>query len=707
MSDVTPDESKPTVIWIVAVIFIFLWLGLLMGGYFWAHRPYDSGLGRVAGGSLALLAKDFGQAQMGVIVRAVGNTLLSIITWLTVTWLAAALGQRLLGHLWADEETAVRLIFASGTGLGFLSLLVWVLGIVGLLRPLAAYLLLLILIGLLFPTMKTIWQEVRSLSRPRPQDGFQRLILIYSAITLLLIFLVALAPPFAWDSLTYHLTGARLNIEAGRFVHPVDIPQQGFPLLVQLQYTLAMLLVGDGPATLFHFSYGLLSLAVTAVFTRRLFNSNAAWSAIMILLSVGSIHSLMSWPYVDLALLFYITAAFYTFWRWRETRQERWLLLLGLMCGFCMGVKYTAVLVPIALGLDLVWESRPEDLPIIIRRLGLVALIATLVTVPWLIENWLTTGNPLYPFVFNGKFWNEWRTWWYGRPGTGLAATNPWLLLIVPIHATIISIEGTNFYDATLGPFALGLLFILPVVWHQFDQKAKTVLCHLLVFFLINYAFWLYGLATSAFLFQGRLLLPMFGITAVIGGATLDRIQALNRPELNISWMSRVLISLTLIGILFTNVLTFIISNPLSVLIGLETESRFLTRHLGHYQEAIEDINNLPAAARVIFLWETRSYGCQVICDPDPILDRFLRLTQYEGLDAAGIAQQWHEAGFTHVFWSKTGYDFLLDAAATRDHPMGRLIRPEDKVILQDLQTNYLSVVGEWADAYVLYRLNP
>lgn len=702
MSNLSPNDNKSNVSipWLLSAIFLFLWFTLLMVGFFWAHKPFDFGT-----------------------VVALGTTVLNIAAWLGITWLAAALGQRVAGGVLRDERPLTRLALSAGIGLGLVSVVMGILGLVGLLRPLVAWLLVLVGAVLLQRHLGAVFSDLRQVRRPRPDDRLQRLILLYGGVSLVATFLIALAPVTAWDSLTYHLTGPRLFIESGRIVHPVNIPHLGFPLLGQMQFTLGMLLVGDGVAALFHYGYGVLALVLTVALARRAFGQEAAWMAGMILLTVPTLLTLMSWPYVDMMLLFYATAAFYAFYRWRETREapdsRQWLLVLGLMCGFSGGVKYTAVAVPVALGLSLIWTSRRQGIVAIARQLALVAAVALAMVLPWLVENWLTTGNPVYPFFFDDAlYWDEWWSWWYDHPGTGLATTAPWLLPFVPLHATIIGTEGSDMYEATVGPFIFGALLVLPFVWGSFSRKERAILGHMIFFFALNYLLWLNGVARTALLLRARFVFFTFGIAAVLGGVALVRINYLKRPALDLPWLTRIIVAITLLFLLFAAVLNFLAINPLPVLVGLETESDYLVRRLGVYQVVIEEgVNELPPGSQVVFLWETRSYACEMVCHPDPILGRFLHLTQYEEYDAQEIATTWRQEGITHVLLSQDGLNFLLEAAQfnptgqellfQNPNPLATNIGENDLAVLQDLQRNYLNVVEEWGDAYVLYELAP
>jgi hypothetical protein len=663
----------------------FLWLGLLVGGYFWAHKPFEMAT-----------------------VTAVAQTSLNIMTWLFLTALSTGLGLWLLALLRVAQDDVVgQLVLAAGAGLGMLSILVSLLGFAGLFQPLAAWVLVAGLTALAWPGRRKLYHLVRDVDLPRPGTNFERLILIYAVVSLLLTFIMALTPVTAWDSLTYHLVGPKLYIEAGRFVHPLDIPQLGFPLLGQMHFTLGMLLVGDGVAALFHFGYGLLTLALAVTLARQAFDGATAWWTALVLLSVPTLFTLMSWPYVDVALMFYTTAVFYAFYRWQQHKQTGWLVVMGMMVGFGGGLKYTAVATPIALTISLVWVSRRDGLLVIVQRLIIIGGIALALVTPWLLENYLTTGNPVYPFFFNdGKYWDSWWAWWYDLPGTGFAATAPWRLLTAPLEATIAGTEGSDFYEATIGPFIVGALFLLPLVWGKFTRRQKIIVAHLLLLIGLNYGLWLNGLARTALLLRARFLFLIFGVTAVLSGLILARLRQFRHPALDVGWLVQTIVSFTLVLLLFNHLLTFLQVNPLPVLVGIENPSAYLARQLGVYQVVIEDgVNQLPEGSGVMMLWETRTYACEVTCYPDPILGRFLHLTQHLQYDAVAIRQSWEAQGVTHVLVSDAGLQFLLDAAAY--NPIGGQIGADDMAVLADLETNHWQMVQQWGENYTLYEWRP
>ena len=110
------QRSAPTLRWAVSAALVIVWLFVVVAAYFWAHKPFDAST-----------------------VAGLGRTLVSIAVWIGMTWLGAALGRRVAGGLLADELALVRAALSAGLGLGLLSLVTLAMGLVGLLRPVIAW----------------------------------------------------------------------------------------------------------------------------------------------------------------------------------------------------------------------------------------------------------------------------------------------------------------------------------------------------------------------------------------------------------------------------------------------------------------------------------------------------------------------------------------------------------------------------------------
>ncbi|MCZ7672625.1 MAG: hypothetical protein M5U34_38665 [Chloroflexi bacterium] len=118
-----------------------------------------------------------------------------------------------------------------------------------------------------------------------------------------------------------------------------------------------------------------------------------------------------------------------------------------------------------------------------------------------------------------------------------------------------------------------------------------------------------------------------------------------------------------------------------------------MQRHLGAYAEVITAVNQLPPDANVQFLWEARSYHCAVTCQPDPILDAWLHLTQHLDLSAADIAHQWQKQGITHVLMYDGGLQFIVEADFDP-------VTEADLAAWETMKATYLRPVQTWPGQY-------
>lgn len=670
--------------WVLATIVAMLWIALVVAAYYVAHKPFTVS---------QLVA--LGWAAVGL-----AGTVLVVV-------LGTGIGLLLLQRL--DLEPLERVVWAAAVGLGVLSLVGLGLGAVGLLQPWMLWSLTVVgsaaACRRLLRALRAAWTD----RTWRPQVRFELFLAGYCGITLVIALAWALTPPTAWDGLVYHLTGPKLYLATGGISHPLDLPYLGFPQLTEMLFAWAMGLTGERAAAPIHWFYGVLGVLVLVNAGRRWLGSTAGWLAAAVLLSAHSIVLLAGWPYVDLTLLVYVTLAFLALARFCEedSRAHRWLVLSGVFAGMAVSTKYTALGVVPAFGSVLLInriskaESRTRGLQSAICNFWLWCGVVLGFWLPWLLKNLLLTGNPVYPFFLAGVYWDEWRSWWYDRPGTGLAYTSVWKLFTAPWDATVWGVEGAAGYSATIGPLFLALLPLQILVWRRLSPARRRWLGAALAFCGVLYGFWLWGVARTALLHQTRLLFPAFGLLALIEGAAVDDVGSLPRCPLDLRWLVRAVVMLVLVLALVGALLSTVQERPLGVLLGFESRRDFLLRRLGSYYAATEYINRqLPSGATVLFLWEPRSYHCQVDCLPDALLDRWLHTTYVYGHDAEVIAGQWRHAGVTHVLLYRLGYEVVRGAGFD---PLAEA----DAATLDDIIAMELELVHSIGDAYELYTLHP
>jgi hypothetical protein len=104
--------------------------------------------------------------------------------------------------------------------------------------------------------------------------------------------------------------------------------------------------------------------------------------------------------------------------------------------------------------------------------------------------------------------------------------------------------------------------------------------------------------------------------------------------------------------------LGFVRADTLGVTLGMQNEEDYLSQTLGVDYLAMQQVNQLPAGAHVLFLWEPRTFYCERTCIPDSLINRWWHDRQLES-DPHKIVEQWRAQGITHVLVADWAVDFM------------------------------------------------
>ncbi len=655
---------------------------------------------------------------------ALTRTVLDMVAAVWITGIALGLG--LAGLTWLlpeDRPFLERIILGIGIGFGMLGLIVFLFGLIGLLNQTAIYTLAIILTGVALVSIRNQISQ-RNLVSEFSMPSIP--ITLYLILTMTITLTIALLPPTDWDGLFYHLTGPKLYIAQGQIIGGIDIPHLNFPFLFEMLFMFAMMIRGDVTAKLLHFVFIPLLMGLVYLFSRQHLRLKNSWHAVLFLCSMPMIFTLGRWAYNDLALAFYAVSALYVMLinpdRFLKTCQGsvRRLILSGILCGLAMSLKYTSVVILVTLmGILFFGESKKFNF---FQKLTFL-ISAMLVSLPWYLKSWWLTGNPVYPFVFGGTFWDEFRSLAYSGRGTGIGF-DIIELITLPYHLTLgaylafdlhgenlmtITIRDANYLDGRSG--ILFLVFLPIVILYglfRYRHPLPNSISYLLIFAITHYLFWMFGVIGTAGLWQSRLLLPAFVALCPVLAWLLHDLQHVHHPNFSLTRFLNLFIAIVLfIGMvdqLFNNQIQsqsgWFYYRPLSHLIGSETRVEYLTRRLGYHYATIEKMNDqLPHDSVVVFLWEPRSYYCRMTCQPDSILDKYAHLKHQHGTSASDIAQAWQEMGVTHVLVFRQGLEFLLHEEGLTD-----VIRP-DIAVLEAWEKTYFDLVIDMDGVYQVYEL--
>jgi hypothetical protein len=222
-----------------------VWLLAIFILYTFVHNPLQVLGGVSIPGLLVRVAAAFAQQGWpGLIAQAIGLNLLDVMAVIALVGLSGAAGTVLLParESFLDFE---RPLLEVLLGLGLVSLLVLLLGLIGLFPPRWVAWAIPAALAVIFRKPLIAWY--RDLMRAvqgllsADHDQFARWLHRCIIVLLLLPLLVVLLPPTKWDALTYHLAGPKLYLETGRVIGFPENHFLGFPQIAEMLYLWLMI----------------------------------------------------------------------------------------------------------------------------------------------------------------------------------------------------------------------------------------------------------------------------------------------------------------------------------------------------------------------------------------------------------------------------------------------------------------------------------
>lgn len=427
-----------------------------------------------------------------------------------------------------------------GTGWGFLSFALFFFALAQSLNRITVWGLLFffpvgVIIILVFcrPSVLAGWSPIHLRWWKLPRQTGQEitpLILLFIFVPLFYSFFSSLMPPTQSDGLRYHLTIPKLYLERGGFYLIPSIAFSNFPFLIEYLYAIPIALTIDSGAKLIHFSYFLLTLSVIYELGKKFDHPRDSMLSVMVFACIPFVPFLASWSFIELGLTFYTVAGFYVFLVYLElidqsqsTRFQRdAIILLGILSGFLLGCKYTA-LATVGLLFGLMMLSRIKVRPFMLllnpAHSILYLTIALIVASPWYIKNYVLLGNPVYPFAggwFATPFWTEFNDLFFrfhaGLKGSLLSLQDATLwqkvgdFITLPFRVTFFPGERAHRHPEDFGSWPIGCLWLLIVPFVAIANRwnKRTVLYAIVSFFL--FVVWAYTYRDT------RFLLPCFAV---------------------------------------------------------------------------------------------------------------------------------------------------------------------------------------------------
>ena len=230
------------------------------------------------------------------------------------------------------------------------------------------------------------------------------LILLISVLAILNLF-AALAPVTGVDELIYRVADASTYLKEKGFVYIPSKYSHQQPQLVMMLQMWGMSIGSDSASQVIQWAMGIIFILAIIDFARRFMPLTVALALGMIVYCASDVVVLSARAVPDLANSMFLFLSFVAFKLWLDTKNDRWLLLVGLLAGFfAAGSRLTGAYGAIALmACIIIYGYRDKHIdPLRAIASGmLVAGIAFFMVLPWLIKSFAMTGNPVWPFLFD------------------------------------------------------------------------------------------------------------------------------------------------------------------------------------------------------------------------------------------------------------------------------------------------------------------
>jgi 4-amino-4-deoxy-L-arabinose transferase-like glycosyltransferase len=448
-------------------------------------------------------------------------------------------------------------------------------------------------------------------------------------------------------------------------------------------------------------------LAGLAGYASEKLGISPAWVCVASLVSAYTPAASLAWGYVDWLVILFGLACLLALDLWFSHGSRRLLWLAGIYAGLAFGAKYTAGVLVLG-GIAAIFTSNPvfsqseRERGGFWIKLGQVFQFVVafgLAALPWLLKNLLATGNPLYPFIFPAGAMDQLRLHLYqgGEPWGGWQD-----ILLLPFRAALLGIEGSPGYSASIGPLLLGLGLAAWLGWSFLSAVQRKAVILASSFAVPGILIWIVAGRFSSYLLQSRLYFVFFPALAVLAGAGYAALSQVSLPGVRLGRIAGVLVAVVLLFNVWQIGMDALRIGAPQAALGLTAPDDYLAQNWGWYAPAMRAVRELPAGAKVLMLWEPRSLHCWPACEPDEVLDRWLRERYAESpgepRSASQILHAWQQAGYTHLLFYRLGADFSRSQSLN--------YHPDDWQVLDKLLAQ-LHQIEDFGATYTLYSIPP
>ncbi len=239
------------------------------------------------------------------------------------------------------------------------------------------------------------------------------ILLVLLAAVIIAIGVLAAVPPVSRAALTHHLAVPKLYLAHGGIYEIPHLDFSYYTMNLDLLYLIPLYFNNDIIPKYIHFAFALITTAMIYRYLSRRLGVAYALLGSLFFLTIPVIVRLSTTVYIDLGVVCFLLAAMIYQFHWIESGfRWKYLLISAFFCGLALGTKYNGLLGLFLLGLLGAFayaRYHAGQKYLTVRTIGWstgFVLVALIVFSPWMIRNYIWTGNPVYPFynhVFNAQ----------------------------------------------------------------------------------------------------------------------------------------------------------------------------------------------------------------------------------------------------------------------------------------------------------------
>ncbi|MEK6300859.1 MAG: glycosyltransferase family 39 protein [Acidobacteriota bacterium] len=681
-------------------------------------------------GGIALTYTHFQISQMGEGYKSpllLADRLFDLC--LATGMLAAAfcIGRRSAGLLSLSfANLAEELSISVMIGVGIVGLLVLCLGLAGLLLPLPIIVSMSLLIFLSRRQGVRLLEVIKEAIVAATATKAHVTLTILFASLFLILALRAMTPPHSPDEVIYHLSVTKLFVQQGRVFPVIDNYDGNMPFLIHMMYAVFLMAKAEIAAKLFSLCLAVICSLALYAFSERFLTRRAGIVALFGFFAAGAIVEVSVTALIDVSLAGMIFLATYAMMVSFQTDRVQWLYASAILSGFSLGIKYTAAIYIVLLGIMFLVESFLRGqlrILAVIKRGAVYVAIVSAVASPWYVKNLVWFRNPVYPYITGevAEFIPGQPRYFNAEDQVKLDAHFENARTQMPdlVRERKSELDKAASKREERHPLRVWEYFTRPAVYNMGDHSHYPnylfLFCPLIVLATRSrWLIWLSALSMAFFLavtntsWLARLLIPVFPALTLISAYVITELAARadwggsRQPRiLKANWLPAIAVAFTLGSTALSSFKQVISTNDLAFVKGDVSRSEYMMTYF-FYPPSHFINNSLPRESKVMMIGAETSYDLQ----RDYIADVNWDSTEWRRLlirnsSMQALNEDLKRRGITH-FWVAYGlFPFVAE--------IGRENYPNLSGIVPKTGPDYQPQLVNWAtlDMYSSTFLEP